>query len=112
MALFHKDVYMPKFPLPNGIFELTYSNHAKRERDKDRYGQIQLPSHLNTSEATVIEVELTQIGVSKIVYRMLHDKDNDIILVIIPQKMFVKTVWLNSKYDKHDTLNRKQYVGG
>jgi len=113
MALFHKDVFLPKFPLPQGKLALTYSNHAKQESESDKYGEVILPDTLDTEKAQVIEVELDNKGVAKIVYRLPMTDRRDISLAVIPgRSLFVKTIWLNPRNDNHRTLNRKRYVGG
>lgn len=107
--LYHKDIYMPKLPMPNGIFKLEYSEHAKREAFRDRYGAIRLPSQLITQDATIIEVEVINRKPTKILYRLPYDINHDIMLAVKPGEWFVKTVWINRKSDNHRTLDRSKY---
>ena len=46
---------------------------------------------------------------SKVVYRVNYSDTHDLIVVVIPERWFVKTVWLNAKSDKHQTLNKNRY---
>lgn len=111
MALYHKDVFLPPVALPQGRFKLTYGRHARRAANNDRYGYIPLPAYINTRSCEVIEIELTDNTLTKIVYRQAIDATCDMCIVIIPRvyEWFVKTVWLNHSDDKHVTLNRCNY---
>lgn len=108
--LYHFQVYMPDLPLNFGKQRLNYSNHALNASRDDRYGDIQLPTVIDTNTAKVIEVEIVQDRfLSKVVYRVDYSDTHDLIVVVIPERWFVKTVWLNAKSDKHQTLNRGRY---
>lgn len=101
---------MPDLPLKFGKQKLTYSNHALNAAQDDRYGYINLPSYIDTNTAKVIEIEIVQDRfLSKVVYRISYSKTHDLVIVVIPERWFVKTVWLNAKSDKHQTLNRSRY---
>lgn len=108
--LYHFQVYMPDLPLKFGKQKLKYSNHAINASRDDRYGDIQLPTFIDTNTAKVIEVEIVQDRfLSKVVYRVSYNETHDLVVVVIPERWFVKTVWLNAKSDKHQTLNRGKY---
>jgi len=108
--LYHFQVYMPDLPLKFGKQRLNYSNHALNASRDDRYGDIQLPTFIDTNTAKVIEVEIIQGRfLSKVVYRVNYSDTHDLIIVVIPERWFVKTVWLNAKSDKHQTLNKNRY---
>ena len=108
--LYHFQVYMPNLPLKFGKQRLSYSNHAINASRDDRYGDIQLPTFIDTNTAKVIEVEIVQDRfLSKVVYRVSYNETHDLIIVVIPERWLVKTVWLNAKSDKHQTLNRGRY---
>jgi hypothetical protein len=112
MPLYHVQVYMPALNMPKGQFKLIYSEHAKREAARDRYGKINAPMFLNPSDYQVVEVETdNNKNVRKIVYRGYLDSKRDIAIVVIPQgsAMFVKTVWVNLNTDKHGTLDHSKY---
>jgi len=113
MPLYHKDIGLPKVSLPTGQFTLDYSSHAREEAVVDRYGNIKLPRVIDTSKAEVIEVETDTSGkVSKVLYRMQLDERRDICMPVIPRglKLFVKTVWVNLRSDRHKTLDRSKYA--
>ena len=108
--LYHTEIGFPSnIELPKGIFNLTYSNHAKRASSNDRYGQMTLPTTLDTEEAKLIEIEVENNEVIKSVHRTKYDDILDRIIVLIPQKSFVKTVWFNRSDDKHSTLQHWRY---
>lgn len=114
MALFTPDVYLPaSLPLPSGVFNLDYGNHAKYKQKKDKFGPLVLPQILDTNKAQIVEVELIGKKITKVVYRMPMDKYRDICLAVIPRNnnlMFVKTVWSNPWNDKHSTLKTERYA--
>ena len=108
--LYHTEIGFPSnVELPKGIFNLTYSNHAKRASSNDRYGQMTLPTTLDTEEAKLIEIEVENNEVIKSVHRTKYDDILDLIIVLIPQKSFVKTVWFNRSDYKHSTLQHWRY---
>lgn len=108
--LYHFQTGFPKgMPTSFGIIPLRYSRHAIQASQNDRYGFIDLPPTLDTKKAKLIEIEVTEGVISKVVYRHKHCRNYDLVMVIIPQGGIVKTVWLNSNRDKHNTLNRKKY---
>lgn len=112
-GLFHKDIGLPissdriKFNCP-----LRYSNHANRAANNDRYGKINLPERLNTQldNVTLIELETRNGKPYKGVYRTSHCEKYDIVIVLLYETRLVKTVWLNSKDDKHNTLKTWKYT--
>jgi len=103
---YHYQLGLPTNRLPSGVISLTYSNHAlSRAVDKG----ITLPAFLDTSTAKVIEIEVEDGMVEKILYRVKYNAGYDMLLAIIPYRKFVKTAWLNSVTDKHTTLNASEY---
>lgn len=111
-GLFHKDIGLPI--APNKIIfhgQLVYSNHAKRASNNDRYGKINLPKTLNTRDnnCTLIELEVKNGKPTKGVYRIPYCASYDLIIVLLYDTALVKTVWLNSKADKHTTLQTWKY---
>lgn len=111
MALYHRDVYMPPVAA-NMRFAvlLRYGQHARDAAITDRYGKLDLPSVLDTREATLIEAELRGNTVIKAVYRMPLNEKLDICLVVHPRDGFVRTVWANLRDDDHRTLDRSKYA--
>jgi hypothetical protein len=111
--LYHTDVFIPdhlELRLPKGEFDLEYTDHAIRASVSDRYGRIVLPDSVNTYDAKVIEIEVIDESITKIVYRVDLDKWRDLVIVVIPYSWTVKTVWVNAKRDKHNTLNKERYA--
>ena len=110
VELYHTEIGLPSnVELPSGVFNLTYSNHAKRASYDDRYGQMSLPDTLDIDNAKLIEIEVENNEVTKGVYRTKYDDDLDLIVVMIPHKSFVKTVWFNKNTDTHNTLQAWKY---
>jgi antitoxin component of MazEF toxin-antitoxin module len=108
--LYHTEIGFPSnVELPSGTYRLEYSNHAKRASYDDRYGQMTLPTTLDVDDSKLIEIEVENDKVIKCVYRTRYDDTLDLIIVMIPQKSFVKTVWFNRSDDKHSTLQRWKY---
>ena len=107
---YHTELGFPKnVDLPSGTFNLSYSYHAKNASYDDRYGQMNLPNTLNVDGAKLIEIEVEGNEVVKGVYRTSYNTDLDLIIVMIPQTSFVKTVWFNKTTDVHKTLQAWKY---
>lgn len=107
--LFHFEIGFPKgLNTKLGVLKLTYTKHALRAANNDRYGYINLPDAINTNNAKAIEVEITGHHVTKIVYRIDYNEKHDLVLVV-GEACRVYTVWLNEKNDTHKTLDRTKY---
>lgn len=113
-VLYHKDIGFPDdINLPRGfspVMDLQYSAHANEEALKDRYGEIRLPHRIDVRKGTTIEIGVTNKTVTKMVIRFSYDETLDIVLVIIPDRAFVKTVWFNKKTDTHKSLDHSKYA--
>lgn len=114
MALYHRDIGFPAdLKTPNGAFLVNYSDHARRAAADDRFGSISLPAAIDFRPgrgAELIEVETDPAGlIVKAVWRVRHDAENDIVMVILMRQKLVKTVWLNRADDLHTTLDESKY---
>ncbi|MCA1800400.1 MAG: hypothetical protein LC650_03825 [Actinobacteria bacterium] len=109
-GLYHTDVHLP-FTLSWAAM-LNYSRHARNEASRDRYGALSLPRTLSTTEADVIEVEVKDGKPYKAVLRKPHDEKRDLVIVVLLDRAFVKTVWCNLRTDAHKTLDTSKYIGG
>jgi hypothetical protein len=104
---YHYQLGLPTVQTKFGVIALTYSFHAQtRARDK----AITLFPQINTDTARVIEIEMEGRQVIKILYRIPYNAKYDMLLAIIPDRGFVKTIWLNSVEDKHQTLRVGEYT--
>jgi len=109
-GLYHFSLGFPKgFTKPNQVIKLRYGLHAQHAALNDRYGRIILPESIDTSLAQVIELEIMRQQVNKVVLRISYNNSHDLVLVIHPRDGFVRTVWLNSKFDKHKSLDKSRY---
>lgn len=106
--LYHYKIGLPKLRL-KGMLKLHYSAHAKRAACNDRYGYIQLPTCLNIGNELLIELEVLNNAVAKLVFRVPYSNAYDLCIVVQPDG-FVRTVWLNSIHDTHKTLNAQKYA--
>ena len=114
MSLYHFEVGFPKGVEKNlkkigKVTNVEYLFHAKRAAMHDRYGIIDLPDAVNLSTSKIIEVEVLNNKVTKVVFRILYDNKFDLVLVMNLPNLSIRTVWLNSKTDKHRTLDRNKY---
>jgi len=113
--LFHYQLGFPKrAKLHFGTLQLIWSHHALRECGADRYGIIEPPKTLDTDNAQVIEAEIKRQGdgtllTEKVVYRIPYTSTKDMVLVVMPAKSLVKTVWINVRKDTHRTLDESKY---
>lgn len=114
--LYHTQLGVPqqvKEQLPFGTFRLTYTNHAKKAAAEDRYGiAYALPSQLNTGKARLIEVEVNNGKIEKLLYRMVISISVHLCVAVIPdgRNWLVKTVWGQAANDNHKTLNVERYA--
>jgi len=114
--LYNKRAFgLPKMELPNGTMSLTYSGHARTAAARpERFGyaeNIDLPRAINLNDCEVVEAEMAK-GTpvpEKIVVRYPYSDNMDLVM---PMYMdgFVKTVWLNDRYDQHRTLDKRRYA--
>jgi hypothetical protein len=84
---------------------VTYTAHAKgRASEKN----IILPRSVYINAGDVVELELTNNRLSKLVVRQPLDKKRDRVMVLVPngECWTCITVWTNNKTDKHSTLNK------
>lgn len=107
--LYHFQLCIPplyKKPVFEGMLE--YSSHALREAQSDRYGSIPLPERFEARGATLIEVEAVDSVVVKQLWRKPIDESRDLVMAITSEGT-VKTVWVNVRKDKHNTLDPRRY---
>lgn len=111
--LYHVEIGFPAgFQRPTERVAINYGQHARRESMQDRYGNIPLPKGLRLARFTVIEIGMVGNTVSKILFRGRLDERRDLCIVLIPngdKPWFCKTVWVNVRTDKHNTLNVAKY---
>lgn len=107
MLYHHKIGFPVNLTLPRGSIRLTYSQHARNK------GVVKLPSFINIDNAQAIEVETDKQGsLVKVLYRVPYDVTDDLLLAVNVDSEdfgFVRTVYLNGRYDNHNTLNRSRY---
>jgi hypothetical protein len=114
-GLYHKELGFPVGvlePWLNKTVQLKYSRHAQQAILSDRYGVPRVPLELLIRAAQVIEIEVQDESVVKIVTRIPYDNTRDLVLVIMPFKAapaLVKTVWFNMTDDQHHTLRAEVY---
>lgn len=88
-----------------GLINLRYTRHAfvrAAERDLD------MPEQLNVVAGTVVEIEVTDNKLSKVIVRMHGDSGQDQCWVIVPESAHVWAVlsmYANDEHDNHATLN-------
>lgn len=113
-TLYHADLGLPKgFVPPTNRITINYDSHAHAEAKADRYGEIRLPKTLSLHRMKVIEVGVESGRVSKILFRGRLDETRDLCIVLIPngdKPWRCKTVWVNTRWDNHKTLNSNRYA--
>jgi hypothetical protein len=95
-----------------GYVLLSYSKHAERAANDDRYAPIETPLFLDTNAPStqVIEVETDSNNkATKIVYRIPYSLEFDLCLAVSIRDWRVKTVWLNESEDCHRTVDLSRY---
>jgi ribosomal protein L2 len=114
-GLFHRDVFLPPELITKACnrFKLTFSKHAREACRNDKYGIIIPPTSINPKPEQIIEVEVVNGNVVKVVARINHDSRRDLMIAYIPEEngvAFVKTLWFNLTSDNHRTLDKSRYV--
>jgi len=119
--LYHPEVYWPEtltgaVAAIGRVLRLTYSRHALEASVSDRVlRNIVLPDYIKVSDCEVVEAETDDSGkLSKVVLRTEYRQDSryHLVLVVIPGRNLVKTVWANRANDTHRSLNRSRYFRG
>ena len=108
--LYHFEIGFPKKMQFRAVLGLVPSFHALRESNSDRYGKFEIPSSFNPETDKVIEIEVENGALNKIVARRPIDAARDVVFVFLPRTKVIKTVWINENSDKHATLNRSLYA--
>lgn len=113
-TLYHKEVYLPSAIASLGKRTICprVTRHAEQAAMTDRYGRINIPSSVTFSGADVVEAEVSEGRVVKLVLRVPYDETRDLVLAVGFDKgaSFIKTVWFNLNSDTHKTLKRHLYA--
>lgn len=110
--MYHIDVYMPQQAyeyMSNRIVMPTYSMHAVDKTTKSKYGNFTLPRIIDLSNWQLIEAEIIDSKLHKILIRKNIDEYRSLCLVLLTQRYFVKTAWINLISDNHSSLERSHY---
>lgn len=110
VKVYHKDIGFPNLPMRDTLITLTYSKHALREADNDRYGKIKLPRQVMLKRENLIEIQMNGPKVVCLVTRQPYSKEHDLVIVLNTGDNFVRTVWLNRVDDLHETLDESKYT--
>jgi hypothetical protein len=108
--LYHKETGLPDVSIPNR-FLLRPTFHAKKAAETDRYGKFDIPGAVFFCKDDIVELEVYQNAVVKILLRVPYNGEFDLCLAVIPLGKWakVKTAWLNRKDDNHQTLDASRY---
>lgn len=105
---YHRYIYLPDdvlVQIPTRLIGVRWSTHA---RQKAYENGIRLADEY--SKLKVIEVELKDEKIQKVVYRHSLYSWADIVFPVFLDRMFAPTVWLTGIYDAHQTLDESRYV--
>lgn len=109
MTLYHPKIGFPSsFRRPVGTFRTLPSRHARERAAENGFN---IPTTINLNDFSIVEIEMINGRLVKIVVRGEYDEYDDICMAIMPKGgiMFVKTAWLNHWRDNHKTLDRSRY---
>ena len=122
-GLYHKDVFWcDKFDkmiseyIGNGCtHKIILSQHCKKQEYKTwrRMYVLEAITYSNLVNAEPFEILIENNQISKVVVRYNFNSEYDIsvvYLVTFNHDIFVKTAWLNSVSDSHQTLNINKYI--
>lgn len=106
-GLYHKDVFLPKELAIPQLSSLIVSRHAQTRSEQLN---VRLPRDFIPQIGQVIEAEVVQGKLHKIVVRQPWNAAVDICYPLLVQTKVIKTVWTNSRTDTHLTLDKTRYV--
>lgn len=116
-TLYHDEVYMPRNNRPTGSVRVSWSAHARKAANDDRYGHIPMPHILDLSGFRLVELAQEDGKDTKYVLRGRLDDERDVVYVLRwtvgprgIRNYRVVTVWVNLHTDKHRTLDRSKYA--
>jgi len=109
--LFHREVFMPPKILALGELNVAVVStaHAIKAAAEDRYGRIDIPSRVIFSGKNIIEAEVEDKKLTKVLIRLPYDDKRDLLMALSVPEFRVKTVWFNLKSDIHCTLDKSKY---
>ena len=116
IRLYHKDIYMPAEIIGHvwklNMNQIEVSRHA-HFKAQDRNIVISYSDLLYFEGNQVVEAELSDGVVTKIVVRKSYGLSHDICYVLRwdmqKSRLILITVWLNAKLDDHSTLDASKY---
>jgi len=110
MPLYHKEIGFPRKMKFKAVEGLIPSMHAQREAASDRYGNLPMPSAFDPLTWEVIEIEVLNGSLHKVVARKPFDAERSIVMVFNPRDKAIRTVWCNLNSDNHRTLDKSAYA--
>jgi len=109
MPLYHRELGFPSHMRFREVVGLTPSTHARRAASDDRYGSFEIPTSFDPVTWTVIEIEVINGALVKIVARKALDSTRDLVMAFLIREKLIKTVWVNLASDTHKTLDKSLY---
>lgn len=116
-TLYHPEVYLPKCNPPRGHVRVSYTGHAKRASQDDRYGYVPTPHILDLTNFRLVELAQEDGRDTKYVMRGPLDDERDVVYVLRYsigsrgiRNYYVVTLWVNLNTDQHRTLDRSKYA--
>jgi hypothetical protein len=111
MQIYHKNVHngVPKTELTEkGVIDVSLSHHAHMQ---SMQRGIDIPSRITYQHENVIELYMfDEIHPDRIVLRVAYNARYDLCFVYSPNSGNIITVWLNSVWDSHKTLDVSKYI--
>jgi hypothetical protein len=107
--LYHKNTGMPKIEIQKTKIKPRYSIHAMDSAENDFYDIIELPAVVDLANADIFEIETDNKKIVKIAFRIAYNEEFDLCIAMLIPSNKVKTVWLNSVDDQHETLKKERY---
>ena len=113
--IYHKEIYLPSSILDE-VLEfhgqiLAMSVHALTAAMNDVYGSFVIPAYFAVNANEVIEVEVYEDEITKVMFRVpnIQDPSLHICVVVMIPNMIVKTSWQNEREDTHSQLIVSKY---
>ncbi len=107
-GLYHRDLGLPNIAIASG-YNLRWTSHAKEQAS---YRNVwPRPARVdNLTNANIVELEILNGKPIKALLRVPYNSYEDMVMALNLTDGAVRTIWLNSKTDQHNTLDYSKYT--
>ena len=109
---YHRNVFMPAYirALPETTVPIFPTRHARDAAATERFGAFQIPDSILFDGSKIVEADVEDGGLTKLVVRIAHNENYDAIYIFTVPERKLKTCYLNAVDDLHRTLDTAPYA--